>query len=319
VRPAPPSVERDPLRDKELTLAQTLVALGYRQIIANSMVDPHEGARFSEAAPVVLENPLSQEASVMRTTAVPGMLRALRWNLDRGQVDLRLFEAGKTYNASRDPATGLPRESRVLTLAMTGHRRPASWHEQEKPGLVDIFDLKGDLENLLGAFDTGAVGFEPSSTSFFEPGLCGTLTGDGGTLATVGKISTEVLRDYKLRQDVWVAEVDLERLYSLPLRTLQFKPFSKFPAVERDFSLLVPEAIDYRRIERVILDLALGDVQDFRPVDRLPVGKIVPSHWSVLLRVTFQRQTQTLTSEEVDELSKRVLKSLEPLGIRLRS
>jgi len=81
----------------------------------------------------------------------------------------------------------------------------------------------------------------------------------------------------------------------------------------------VPEAIDYQRIERAIRDLALADIQIFRPVDRLPLGKIAPGHWSVLLRVTFQSQTQTLTSEEVDELSKRVLKSLEPLGIRLRS
>jgi phenylalanyl-tRNA synthetase beta chain len=319
VRPAPPSVERDALRDRELTLSQTLVALGYRQIIANSMVDPHEGARFSEGAPVVLENPLSQEASVMRTTAVPGMLRALRWNLDRGQVDLRLFEDGKTYVASRDLTTGLPQESRVLTLGMTGHRRPPSWHEQEKPRPVDFFDLKGDLENLLGAFDVSAMGFEASSTSYFEPGLCGRFFGQGGTLATFGKIATGVVRDYKLRQDVWVAEVDLERLYALPLRSLQFKPFSKFPAVERDFSLLVPEAIGYQRIELAIRDLALADVQIFRPVDRLPVGKIAPSHWSVLLRVTFQSQTQTLTSEEVDELSKRLLASLEPLGIRLRS
>lgn len=319
VRPAPPSVERDPLRDKELTLAQTLVALGYRQIIANSMVDPNEGARFSEAAPVVLENPLSQEASVMRTTAVPGMLRALRWNLDRGQADLRLFEAGKTYNAFRDLATGLPRESRVLTLGMTGHRRSPSWHEQEKPRQVDFFDLKGDLESLLDAFDTDALVFEPASTSYCEPGLSGKFLAQGGTLATFGKMASGVVRDYKLRQDVWVAEVDLERLYALPLRSLEFKPFSKFPAVERDFSLLVPEAIGYQQIERAIRCLALADVQSFRPVDRLPVGKIAPSQWSVLLRVTLQSQTQTMTSEQVDELSKRVLASLEPLGIRLRT
>lgn len=317
VRPAPPGVERDTLRDKELSVSQTLVALGYRQIIANSMVDPHENARFTDRSPVVLQNPLSQEASAMRSTAVPSMLRALRWNLDRSQTDLRLFEVGKTYTATRDAATGLPKEDRVLTLGVTGHRRPTDVHGDE--GLVNFFDLKGDIESLLELFDVGGLKFEPASTSYHAAGLCGRFLDQNGEVALLGKIGAEVAQDYKLRQDVWVAEVDLERLYALPLRVLAFKPFSKFPEVERDFSLLVPEVIAYERIDNALRDMALEDVQGFRPVDRLPVGKIAAGYWSVLLRVTFRSSTHTLTSEEADRLSKQVLAGLEPLGVRLRS
>jgi len=316
VRPAPPGVQRDTTRDKELTVSQMLVALGYRQIIANSMVDPHENARFTELAPVVLQNPLSQEASAMRSTPVPGMLRALRWNLDRSQVDLRLFEAGKTYSFRRDAATGLPKEERVLTLGLSGHRRPASVHDEGKG--ADFFDLKGDLESLLGAFEVHGLNFEPSGSSYLEAGLCARFLDPDGLLATFGKISAEIARDYKLREAVWVAEVNLERLYAFPLRVLQFNPFSKFPAVERDFSLLVPESVSYERVDQSIRGLALESVQRFRPIDRLPVGKIAAGHSSLLLRVTFQSQTQTLTSEEVEQLSQRVLAALEPLGIRLR-
>jgi phenylalanyl-tRNA synthetase beta chain len=317
VRPAPPSVERDTRRDKDLTVTEVLVALGYRQIIANSMVDPAENARFTDRPPVVLQNPLSQEASAMRSTPVPGMLRALRWNLDRGRDDLRLFEVGRTYADIRNPATGLPEEDRVLTLGLSGHRRPTPLDETPKP--VDFFDLKGDLESLLGSFENGRLKFEPGSASYFEPGLCGRFSDQAAGLAEFGKVSGEIARDYKLRDTAWVAVVDLERLLASQLRSLHFTPFSKFPAVERDFSLLVPQGISYERIEQAVRGLALEGIQGVRPVDRMPEGKIAAGHYSLLMRITFQSLTQTLTSQEVEGLSKRVLAALESLGARLRT
>ena len=317
VRPAPPSVERDSTRDKELITSQILVALGYRQIIANSMVDPDENARFTDRPPVVLQNPLNHETSAMRSTSVPGILRALRWNLDRGQTDLRLFETGKTYIAIRNPATGLPREERVLTLGMSGRSRPASVHDDAK--MADFFDLKGDLENLLTAFDRRGLRFENSSSSYCERGLCGRFHDQNGVLVDFGKISAEIAREYKLREAVWVAVVDIDRLFESSLKALHFTPFSKFPAVERDFSLLVPQAISYERVDEAIRGLALPGVQSFRPVDRMRVGKIAAGHSSLLLRVTFQSPTQTLTSEAIEQLSKQIVAALEPLGIRLRT
>lgn len=317
IRPAPPRLERDTLREKELIASGILVASGYRQIIANSMVDPAENARFTDRPPVVLQNPLSQEASAMRSTPVPGMLRALRWNLDRGQSDLRLFEIGKTYSAIRNSATQLPTEERVLTMGVTGHRRPEGIHDDAKS--VDFFDLKGDLENLLAAFDIGELKFQPGSVPYGEPGIWGCFADQDGPLADFGKINAEIARDYKLREPIWMAVVNIDRLLDCPHRVLHFNPFSKFPAVERDFSLLVPRAVTYERIDAAIRRLALAAAQDFRPVDRMPVGKIAPEHWSLLLRVTFQSRTQTLTSAEIDVLGKQVLTALEPLGIRQRT
>lgn len=317
IRPAPPSLERDTLREKELKVSEILVASGYRQIVANSMVDPGENARFTDRPPVVLQNPLSQEASAMRSTPVPGMLRALRWNLDRGQSDLRLFEMGKTYSAIRNSATQLPTEKRVLTMGVTGHRRPAGIHDDAKS--VDFFDLKGDLENLLAAFDIGDLKFEPGSASYGEPGIWGGFADRDGALAEFGKINGEIARDYKLRQPVWMTIVNIERLLACPRRVLHFTPLSKFPAVERDFSLLIPQSVPYERIAAAIRSLALEGALDFRPVDRMAVGKIAPEHWSLLLRVTFQSQSHTLTSPEIETLGRQVLTSLEPLGIRQRT
>jgi phenylalanyl-tRNA synthetase beta chain len=313
VRPAPPRVERDTTRDKVMTTSSLLVGLGYHEIIAPSMVDPAEGERFSAAPPVVLANPLSQDASAMRSSAVPSMLRAIRWNLDRGTNDVKLFELGKTYNLS---ASGVPEEHRVLTLGATGHRRPATIYDNEAD--LNFFDLKGEVESILSAFDAPAWSFEPSGRPYFHPARNGRLSLQGVELAVFGLIRQDLEQECKLRQEVWVADIDFERLLTLPLRSRKLLPISKFPAVERDFSLVVPDHVPYARLSSAIAGLALEDIRAFRAVDRFRGGTIPVGHYSLLLRMDFQSHTHTLTGEEVNQLGEGVLAALEPLGVRLR-
>jgi phenylalanyl-tRNA synthetase beta chain len=313
VRPAPPRVERDTTRDKVLTTSSLLVGLGFHEIIAPSMVDPAESERFSTSLPVVLANPLSQDASAMRTSAVHSMLRAIRWNLDHGTNDVRLFELGKTYSLG---AKGVPEEHRVLTLGATGHRRPASIYDSEAP--LDFFDLKGDLETIFGAFHVPTLAFEPVERHYLQPGRSARMRCEDVELAALGLIQEEPAREYKLRQEVWVAEIDFERLLDFPLCARKFQPISKFPAVERDFSLVLPDDLPYVRLSSAITGLAMEEIRNFHPVDRFRGGAIPSRHYSLLLRVTFQSHTHTLTSEEVGGLSQRLLKVLQGLGAHLR-
>jgi phenylalanyl-tRNA synthetase beta chain len=314
VRTAPPSVERDTTRDKVTAISSLLVALGFHEIIAPSMVDPAESGRFSDSTPVLIANPLSQEASAMRSSAVPSMLRAIRWNLDRAANEGLFFELGKTYRLSAD---GTPEEHQVLTLGATGHRRPASVYDNETP--LDFFDLKGALETILGAFQIPALQFEPAGPEYLEPARRGHMCSQGIELAVFGLIQQTLTREYKLRQAVWVAEVDLERLLAFPLRSRKFQPVSKFPAVERDFSLVVPDPVPYATLSSAIAGLGLEEIRDYQPVDRFHGGTIPPNHYSLLLRVTFQSPNRTLTSEEVGGLSQRLLTVLQGLGAQLRA
>jgi len=238
----------------------------------------------------------------------------LRWNLDRDQNDVRLFELGKAYALS---SSGVPQERRVLSLALTGHRRPASIHDSERA--LDFFDLKGDLEVLLDLFEIPQIGFGLAECNHYEPSQSGRFTSRGETLVRFGRLSHEIERDYKLRQPVWLAEADLERLLTFPLRSHLFRPFSKFPAVERDFSLVVPEEVTFARLQAALRGLASEEIQYFRPVDLFRGGSIPAGHYSLLLRVTFQSRARTLTSEEISAASQRVMAALEPLGVGLRS
>lgn len=316
-RAAPPSPERDSRREKELAISAILTALGYREIIVPSMVDPGENARFTDAEPVGLLNPLSQDASAMRSTSVPGMLRALRWNLDRGQTDLRFFEMGKVYTTSERTSEGLPAEHRVLTLGATGSRRPASVHDA--PRTLDFFDLKGDLETLLAAFDAGPAAFTAGDLRYHEPGLGALFSAHGATLVRFGQLAQEIAHEYKLRQPVHLAEVDLDGLLSLELRVRRFRPVPRFPAMERDLSLLVPSAVTYRQIEDAVSAVRLAGLQGFRAVDRFEGGALPPDHYSLLLRIVLQSPERTLTGEEAEASSRQIVAALEPLGVRLRS
>jgi phenylalanyl-tRNA synthetase beta chain len=314
LRTAPPRPEHDAMREKELAVANLLCGLGYYETIQFSMVDPEENSRFTEQPPVVLANPLSQDASALRASAGPSMVHALRWNLDRNQNDVRLFELGKTYAWG---PSGTPQERRVLTLGLTGCRRPASVHDGEKA--LDLFDLKGDLEALLGLFEIPEIEFAKAGCGHYEPNNSGRFNSQGETLVIFGRLSRAIEREYKLRQPAWLAEVDFERLLTFPLRSRVFRPFSKFPAVERDFSLVVPEEVTFARLKAALEGLAWEEIQNLRPMDLFRGGSIPAGHYSLLLRVTFQSRARTLTNEEISTASQRVMAALEPLGVSLRA
>ena len=313
LRPVPPRLERDATREKELAVSNLLCGLGYYETIQSSLVDPEENSRFADQPPVLLANPLSQDASALRTSAGPSMVHALRWNLDRDQSDVRLFELGKTYSLA---SSGAPQERRVLSLGLTGRRRPASVHDSERA--LDLFDLKGDLETLLGLFEIPGIEYGTAGCSYYEPSLSGRFTAQGETLVIFGRLCREIERDYKLRQPFWLAEVDFERLLTFPLRSRIFHPFSKFPAVERDFSLVVPQGVTFAGLQAALRDLALEEIQSLRPVDLFQGGSIPAGHYSLLLRMTFQSRVRTLTNEEISAASQRVVAALEPLGVSLR-
>ncbi|HTV55941.1 MAG TPA: phenylalanine--tRNA ligase subunit beta [Terriglobia bacterium] len=333
--PAPPRVENDLVRQKEVAVAQVLVGLGYREIKTSPMVDTAENARFSARTPVALQNPLSQEASALRTSAMPTMLAAVRWNLDREQEDLRFFEIGKTYWTSTDG----PKERRALALGLTGHRQPETIHE--RPREANFFDLKGDLETILGVFQTGRLKFSMLAEAThsnpagnapandrqslglcgirgFAAGLSGKFLCDEMTVVVFGKIDESLTEECRLRRPAWLAEIDLECLLEFPLKPKAFRAFSKFPAVQRDFSLLVPDRVNYDQISASVESLSAPEIVRFQPLDRFRGETVDSGHYALLLRILFQSEEHTLTGEEINAASEKVLQALGPLGVRLR-
>jgi phenylalanyl-tRNA synthetase beta chain len=160
--------------------------------------------------------------------------------------------------------------------------------------------------------------FDRDGRSYLMSGRGGEFLCGESTIAAFGQASENLRREYKLRHPAWLAEIDLERLLEYPLRSKTFHAFSKFPPVQRDFSLLIPNSVSYGQIAERIDSLAASEILRFLPIDLFRGSAIESGHYGLLLRATFQSHDHTLTGEEISAASQRVLDTLTPLGIRLR-
>ena len=196
---------------KDARLRSSLLALGYSEAISLTFISKDDAKRFSTAAELDLENPISDEASVMRTSMVPGMLNMLAYNLNRGTDNVRLFEAGKVFEASGEKSVELKR----IAMGATGNVNAEVVHGLA-PGAaarpLSFFDLKGDVEQLLASFAHWTFYFDSQTADYYHPGRSARAVMDGATVAQFGQIHPEVAAARKLKQDVFVAEIYLDRL-----------------------------------------------------------------------------------------------------------
>lgn len=298
---------------KETRIRSELLALGYNEAVSPTFISPADAQAFSSATPVMLANPLSEEQSAMRTSLVPGMLGMLAWNLNRGTADVRLFEAGHVFELGGEKSD----EKKILTIGATGNTAEASVHGAARA--YSFFDLKGDIETLLSAFEVRNLYFDAHIPGSFHPGRSARAVADGATVAHFGQLHPDVAAARKLKQEIYIAEVYLDRLFALPLRVARYQPLSRFPAVDRDFSFLFPDSVIFERIHTAVRGLNIAEMTSFRPVETFRGGAVPAGKYSMLLRAEFQSAERTLRDDEVAQWSAQIIKALETLGGSLRS
>jgi phenylalanyl-tRNA synthetase beta chain len=301
-----------PNADKRAKVRSILLALGYNEAISPTFISQSEAGSAGAGAPVPLANPLSDEQSVMRTSLVPGMLDMLAWNLNRGISDLRLFEMDHVFSA---PSEETVRETEAVSIGACGHAIAPNVHDQGRP--LTFFDLKGDVESVLGAFDIGHVRYEPSDR--YHPGRGARALADGVLVAEFGQIHPDVAAARKLKQEIFTAQIYLDQLIAFPLRTPRYEPISRFPSVDRDFSFLFPESVNFEAIRSAVSKLNIGELRSFRPVEIFRGGSVPPGKYSVLLRTQFQADDRTLRDDEVAQWSARIIEALQSIGGTQRS
>ena len=313
---------RLPHAEAEDRLRERLVALGYHEIITIPQVDPERDAVFRAAgtAAVRLANPLAEDASVLRTSGVVTMAAALEWNLNRGQRHLRLFEIGRRYHwQGREPV-----ETPALTLGATGLAREKGVHEEARE--YSFADLKGDLERLAEL--VGGLEWKAGGPAWLHPACAATLAlahpaADGVGIGVAGQLARRVAERFKLRQDVFVAELALAPLYAgyrAALARLHYQPLSRFPAVERDFSLILPDGARFAQVAETIRALNLAEVSGIEAVDLFRGPHIPAGKYSLLVRVTFQSHQATLTEAQLADFTGRIVAALgKNLGAVLRA
>jgi phenylalanyl-tRNA synthetase beta chain len=324
--PAKQPAHRLPHAEAQDRLRERVVALGYQEIVAIPLVDARRDEIFRAVgvAPAVIGNPLAEDASVMRSTGIVSMLGALEWNLNHGQRNLRLFEIGKTYEL-RD---GEPVETPVLTLGATGLAREKTIHEAARE--FGFTDLKGDLDGigaLAGQFKwtKWLDGMATVITPWLNPARSGNVGIMSATdhFGVAGQLARRIADQLKLRQEILVAELRLEPLLAsieAAKATQKFAPIPRFPAVERDFSLVLADGVAFATVAETIRALAIPELRSIEAADVFRGGKMPAGKFSLMIRVTFQSGETTFTDAQIAEFSSRIVAALETkLGATLRA
>jgi phenylalanyl-tRNA synthetase beta chain len=309
--------QRLPHYEAETRLRERLIGLGYREIVTIPHVSEERDAIFRPEgiAPARISNPLSEEANVLRSTGIVTMTNTLEWNLNHGQRNVRLFEIGRHYRLNGNQSV----ETRVLTIGATGEAREKGLYDAAREYV--FADLKGDLD-AIGALGSGFAWSE-GGPDWLHTARRGTVHLNSISLGVAGQLARRVAERLKLRQDVFLAELELDPLYAAihaEKESRRYQPLPRFPAVERDFSLLLADGTHFSDVTKTIRSLGIPEITSVEATD-LFRGKNVPAgKYSLLVRVTFQSREATLTEAQISEASAKIIAALEKnLGAQLRA
>jgi len=319
--PSPGIVMAQPTAAMEAAVRARLLALGFSEAISSTFASQAESDLYfgdgqEGHGTVAMENPLSDEAKLLRPSLVPGMVTMLGHNLNRDVREARLFERGAVFTAVADDAgaAGTVLERSSLTLGLTG-ASPASG--LYAAGDAGFYELKGAVESLLSLVAHDAVSFSAEAPRWLEAGRSATVFVGGRAIARFGELAATERAARKLRQPVFLAEIDLARLYSRPLKRATARELSRFQAVERDFSVVFPDAMQWAEIEGAVRGLGIGELTRLAPVEVFRDAKgraVAAGHYALLLRCVFQSQERTLREDELSGWSGAIVGALTGVG-----
>ncbi len=307
---------RLPHFEAETRLRERLIGLGYREILTIPHVAEERDALFRPNAisPARLSNPLSEEANVLRSTGLVAMAAALEWNLNHGQRNVRLFEISSHYRLNGAE----PIETRVLTIGATGEARETNLYDAARE--LSFADLKGDLDSI-GEL-AGGLAWSNGGPDWLHAARRGSVALGKNEIGAAGQLARRVADKFKFRQDVFLAELELDPLcaaYRAVKEARRYEPLPRFPAVERDFSVLLADGTHFSDVVNAIRSLHISELSGIEAAD-LFRGKNVPAgKYSLLVRVTFQSREATLTDAQISDASAKIISALKKnLGAQLR-
>lgn len=319
-----PSTELQGLADARLTPAQifnrqieqSMVALGCYEIAAFSFVSPKYFDKIALPAdsklrkPLVITNPLGEDTSVMRTTALPSMLEILARNYNNRNESARLFEIGKEYLPTTPDQ--LPLEPARLTIGMYG-------------GNVDFYDLKGVIEALMVQLKISGCRYERcgedcpfDEKSAFHPGRSAVLYVGDTPLGIFGELHPNVQNNYGIGVKTYAAKLNIPEMLEHAATEISYQPLPKYPATTRDLSLVCDDGIPVAQLEQAIRKAVGNILEKVTLFDVYKGQQIAQGKKSVSYSISMRSHDGTLTDEQADGAMKRVLKALKAMGAELR-
>ena len=302
--------QRSPSQSFEAGLHRLLCGLGLDEINTFSFISPKYYDKIglpkdsAKRKSVTIRNPLGEDTSVMRTTALPSILEVLARNANFSNEKVGLYELATTYTPTGEDT--LPEERKVLTIGFFGRG--------------DFFTLKSICETVARYARIRTDYVRQSENPSYHPGRCAELyTHEGVRLGILGQIHPVVAANYNMTQPVYVAEIDVPALFANRGAEPQYRPLPKFPATTRDFSFVCAEGLEVGAIEKVMYRSGVKLLEDVKLLDIYRGAQVGEGKKSVTFRIVLRSADHTLTVDEADKAAKKILAAMErELGITIR-
>ena len=298
-------------------IRDTLVGCGMNQIINYSMVNPKcfdwlrlPSIHYLREA-VELTNPLLQEQTIMRTTLIPGLLRAIQWNVNHSAERIKLFEMGRVYFPQNQALkASLPLEKLMITGGITKIGRGNIWEKAED---WNLFYLKGILDALFDSLRLKDIDYNRGDIPFFQLEKNGVIKSRGNIIGIFGELHKDISNFLDIPGDVFIFELDFTELFPLLKREIIFQPLPRYPYIHRDMAILISENIDFAQIKKEILKIKPDIIKSVEIFDIFRGKQIETGSKSIAFTIVFQANDRTLTDIEVDKVMENVTIRLNTL------
>jgi len=287
---------------------------GCFEVITNNLVDPKILARLRpDQTQVTIQNPLSQELSVLSNTLAYGLLGVVSRNKNHLEKNVRIFELSKVFYTGKGK---LPEERLHLGVAISGERRPRHWEWEEAE--ADLYDLKGILEEL---FDNLRLSFEmkPEEDALFLKQISLAVLMPEGKVGVAGEVCEEVRKIFGIKDRVFLAELDFRKIGARVSQEIGLSPLPKFPPADRDIAVVADEGLTSGAIKAKIEEVGADLIEEVTLFDVYHGKQVPPGKKSLAYSIRYRSRERTLTDDEVDNIHRKVVSELEKaMGITLR-
>ena len=278
-----------------------------------NMMLPEGDSRYT-AIPIL--NPISEEFPYMRTTLVPAVIEAAKRNIAQQNKDLWLFETANVYEPKELPLTEVPHERPMACGIMMGKVTEAAWNQVQRD--TDFYDVKGVVDGLLAKLGLTQFDIQPSSESYYHPGVSAHYTVNGVTIANYGELHPQVVKNFDLSGKVYMFEIDLEAVLSITVPPFRYQSFSKFPGTSRDLAIVAPVSVTSGEIVALINEHGGEYLESVSIFDVYEGEHIEAGYRSLAYNLQFRSMEGTLNDEDIDGAIQAIIDALATKNCKLR-
>ena len=278
-----------------------------------NMMLPEGDSRYT-AIPIL--NPISEEFPYMRTTLVPAVIEAAKRDIAQQNKDLWLFETANVYEPKALPLTEVPHERPMACGIMMGKVTEAAWNQVQRD--TDFYDVKGVVDGLLAKLGLTQFDIQPSSESYYHPGVSAHYTVNGVTIANYGELHPQVVKNFDLSGKVYMFEIDLEAVLSITVPPFRYQSFSKFPGTSRDLAIVAPVSVTSGEIVALIKEHGGEYLESVSIFDVYEGKHIEAGYRSLAYNLQFRSMEGTLNDEDIDGAIQAIIDALATKNCKLR-